>query len=206
MTEPRPAVRPGRVLLPLVLGTALSQMGNPTHTAEARIALASVGILCSANRAIRLLFNGPIGLACDRWPGRRLFAPALWTAALTRVVYDTTRGCWPLLLARPLWGLAWSAVWVGGTTLVLGVATATGALGATRLLLGTATAPLAGVSVQTTLPFGTAEDVQEEVQTLISTLGAGGGYILGPSHVNQAGTPPENVVAMFDTALSYYPS
>ena len=31
--------------------------------------------------------------------------------------------------------------------------------------------------------------------------GKGGGYILGPSHAIQAGTPPENVWAMFDTAL-----
>jgi uroporphyrinogen decarboxylase len=62
-----------------------------------------------------------------------------------------------------------------------------------------------GVSVQTTLPFGTAEEVREEVQMLVATLGAGGGYILGPSHAIQAGTPPENVVAMFDTALNVYP-
>jgi uroporphyrinogen decarboxylase len=60
-----------------------------------------------------------------------------------------------------------------------------------------------GVSVQTTLPFGTPEDVRTEVEHLIRTLGAGGGYILGPSHAIQAGTPPENVVAMFDAALSY---
>jgi uroporphyrinogen decarboxylase len=63
-----------------------------------------------------------------------------------------------------------------------------------------------GVSVQTTLPFGTVENVREEVETLISTLGAGGGYILGPSHAIQAGTPPGNIVAMFDTALSFRPS
>ena len=62
-----------------------------------------------------------------------------------------------------------------------------------------------GVSVQTTLPFGTVEDVRQEVEELISGLGKGGGYILGPSHAIQAGTPPENVVAMFDTALSLYP-
>jgi len=59
-----------------------------------------------------------------------------------------------------------------------------------------------GVSVQTTLPFGTVEDVREEVEELISVLGAGGGYILGPSHAIQAGTPPENVVAMFDAAAT----
>jgi uroporphyrinogen decarboxylase len=62
-----------------------------------------------------------------------------------------------------------------------------------------------GVSVQTTLPFGTAEDVRREVEQLITVLGRDGGYILGPSHAIQAGTPPENIVAMFDTAASFYP-
>jgi uroporphyrinogen decarboxylase len=59
-----------------------------------------------------------------------------------------------------------------------------------------------GVSVQTTLPFGSVGDVQDEVRHLISVLGKDGGYILGPSHAIQAGTPPENIVAMFDTAAS----
>ena len=61
-----------------------------------------------------------------------------------------------------------------------------------------------GVSVQTTLPFGTVEDVRAEVEELIAVLGKGGGYVLGPSHAVQAGTPPENILAMFDTALSSY--
>lgn len=62
-----------------------------------------------------------------------------------------------------------------------------------------------GVSVQTTLPFGTSEEVRQEVQERIRVLGRGGGYILGPSHWIQAGTPPGNIVAMFDTARSWYP-
>jgi uroporphyrinogen decarboxylase len=57
-----------------------------------------------------------------------------------------------------------------------------------------------GVSVQTTLPFGSSEDVRREVEELIAVLGKGGGYILGPSHAIQAGTPPENIMAMFETA------
>jgi uroporphyrinogen decarboxylase len=57
-----------------------------------------------------------------------------------------------------------------------------------------------GVSVQRTLPFGTPDAVRREVQERIAVLGQGGGYILGPSHAIQAGTPPENIVAMFDTA------
>jgi len=62
-----------------------------------------------------------------------------------------------------------------------------------------------GVSVQTTLPFGSQEDVQQEVEKLITVLGKNGGYILGPSHAIQAGTPPENIVMLFDTARDFYP-
>ena len=63
-----------------------------------------------------------------------------------------------------------------------------------------------GVSVQRTLPFGTPRQVREEVEHLVSTLGRNGGYILGPSHAIQAGTPPENIFAMFETALHCHPS
>lgn len=59
-----------------------------------------------------------------------------------------------------------------------------------------------GVSVQHTLPFGTVAEVEEEVRHLVTTLGRGGGYILGPSHAIQSGTPAGNVVAMFETAAA----
>ncbi len=60
-----------------------------------------------------------------------------------------------------------------------------------------------GVSVQQTLPFGTPEDVRREVAERIDVLARGGGYICGPSHAIQAGTPPENILALFDTAASH---
>lgn len=59
-----------------------------------------------------------------------------------------------------------------------------------------------GISVQKTLPFGTPEQVRQETLERIRILGKNGGYILGPSHAIQAGTPPENIVTMFDTAAS----
>ena len=62
-----------------------------------------------------------------------------------------------------------------------------------------------GISVQKTLPFGAAEEVRREVRERIEVLGRDGGYILGPAHSIQAGTPPENVLALFDTAASVYP-
>jgi MFS family permease len=96
----------------------------PTHTAEAGITLASVGIILSVNRAVRLFLNGPAGLAYDRWPRRRLFVTALFIGALSTAVYAATRGFWPMLVGRLLWGLAWSGIWVGGATIILDVTTA----------------------------------------------------------------------------------
>ena len=59
-----------------------------------------------------------------------------------------------------------------------------------------------GVSVQKTLPFGTPGQVREEVEQLMAILGQDGGYILGPSHAIQAGTPVENIYTMFQAALT----
>jgi uroporphyrinogen decarboxylase len=55
---------------------------------------------------------------------------------------------------------------------------------------------------QTTLPFGTVEDVRQEVLKNIRILGEGGGYILAPCHNIQPLTPPENVVAMYETGYA----
>ena len=131
MSTSETPIHPRRVLFPLGLGTALSLMGDgtlytvlPTHTAEAGITLASVGVILSVNRAVRLFLNGPAGLAYDRWPRRRLFVTALFIGALSTAVYAATRGFWPMLVGRLLWGLAWSGIWVGGATIILDVTTA----------------------------------------------------------------------------------
>lgn len=62
-----------------------------------------------------------------------------------------------------------------------------------------------GASVQTTLPFGSAKEVRQETCELMRILGREGGYIFGPSHSIQAGTPAENIYTMFETALNEYP-
>ncbi|MDC7235882.1 MAG: uroporphyrinogen decarboxylase family protein [Spirochaetales bacterium] len=56
-----------------------------------------------------------------------------------------------------------------------------------------------GVSVQSTLPYGTVDDVKNEVLSRIEVLGDQGGYILAPSHAIQAGTPVENILAFLET-------
>lgn len=54
------------------------------------------------------------------------------------------------------------------------------------------------LSVQHTLPFGTPEDVVHEVE-LRKKLFKDGGMIIAPTHAIQAGTPIENIVAMYKT-------
>ena len=59
-----------------------------------------------------------------------------------------------------------------------------------------------GVDNQRVLPFGAVDDVREEVHENYSTLGAGGGCILCPCHNIQAVTPPENIVALYETGYA----
>lgn len=56
-----------------------------------------------------------------------------------------------------------------------------------------------GVDNQRVLPFGTVDEVRQEVIENYSTLGAHGGYILCPCHNIQPVTPPANIVAMYET-------
>ena len=53
-----------------------------------------------------------------------------------------------------------------------------------------------GVDNQRTLPFGSVDDVRNEVLENIEIFGDG--YILAPCHNIQAITPPENIVAMYE--------
>jgi hypothetical protein len=57
-----------------------------------------------------------------------------------------------------------------------------------------------GVDTQRTLPFASAEEVAREVAARIRTFAPGGGFVFNTIHNIQQGTPPENVVAAYDTA------
>jgi len=55
-----------------------------------------------------------------------------------------------------------------------------------------------GVDTQKTLPFGTPEQVYDEVAERLRVFGPGGGFVFNPVHNVQANTPPENIEAMFE--------
>jgi uroporphyrinogen decarboxylase len=60
-----------------------------------------------------------------------------------------------------------------------------------------------GLGVQSVLPFGTPAEVREHVRTVIASLGAGGGLIVGPSHVIERDVPLENILAMLQAIDDY---
>lgn len=59
------------------------------------------------------------------------------------------------------------------------------------------------ISVQSTLPFGTVEEVRNEVVKRIETVGYDGGLILGPTHIVGFDVPVRNVLALYETAKKY---
>jgi uroporphyrinogen decarboxylase len=59
-----------------------------------------------------------------------------------------------------------------------------------------------GLSLQNTLPFGTAREVAEETAHKAKTLSAGGGYICAPSHAVTRDVPAENVDAMLGVLMN----
>jgi uroporphyrinogen decarboxylase len=60
-----------------------------------------------------------------------------------------------------------------------------------------------GVDTQYVLPFGSTEEVVDEVKRRIDDLAPGGGFVFAPVHNIQALVPPENIAAAYETALKY---
>ena len=60
-----------------------------------------------------------------------------------------------------------------------------------------------GVDTQGVLPFGTPDEVRDEVKRRIDDFAPGGGFVFATVHNIQAFVPPENIEAAFDTALTY---
>jgi uroporphyrinogen decarboxylase len=58
------------------------------------------------------------------------------------------------------------------------------------------------ISVQHTLPWGKVDDVVREVELRKKLFGKGG-MIIAPTHAIQAGTPIENILALYKTIPSF---
>ncbi|HMN61632.1 MAG TPA: uroporphyrinogen decarboxylase family protein [Anaerolinea sp.] len=55
-----------------------------------------------------------------------------------------------------------------------------------------------GIDTQQVLPFGTPEEVRRQARENLRIFGAGGGYVFNTVHNVQAGTPVENLLALYE--------
>jgi len=60
-----------------------------------------------------------------------------------------------------------------------------------------------GIDTQRVLPFGTPDEVRQQVQRNIEIFGKGGGYVFNPIHNVQSKVPVENLLAMYETVKKY---
>jgi len=60
-----------------------------------------------------------------------------------------------------------------------------------------------GVDTQKTLPFGTADEVREQVLRRCEVFAKNGGFVFNAIHNIQAGTPVANIVAMLDAVKEF---
>ena len=60
-----------------------------------------------------------------------------------------------------------------------------------------------GVDTQRTLPFGTPEEVRQEVRERIAIFAPGGGFVFNTIHNVQARVPVENLLALYEAVREY---
>lgn len=102
-----------------LLGDSLLYVALPVQGPELGLSLPLVGILLSVNRFVRPFVNSLDVRLYTRVGVSRPFAFATALAALTTGAYALVPLFWPLLLARMLWGIAWSLLRLGAYLTVL---------------------------------------------------------------------------------------
>ena len=59
------------------------------------------------------------------------------------------------------------------------------------------------IGTQSTMPWGTPEDVRARVREVIDKYGRDGGLIIAPTHVLEPEVPLANIDALFETCRQY---
>jgi MFS family permease len=106
-----------------LLGDQMLYVFLPSQPAAAGVAAASLGIILSANRFVRLAANSLAGLLSDRLGRRRPYLLGMLLALLSIAGYLVSDGFGPLLLSRVVWGIAFALLHVVGAAIILDVTT-----------------------------------------------------------------------------------
>lgn len=106
-----------RAVVFIALATAFSLLGDqmlysvvPTHYAAFGLMPYQVGLILSVNRWVRLVANTLAEKLCRRYPVTGLLIASLVLGGAVTAVYGAVASFPVLLVARMLWGLAWSFI------------------------------------------------------------------------------------------------
>ena len=102
-----------------LLGDQMLYVFLPSNPAAAGIAAASLGLVLSANRLVRLAANSLGGLLSDRLGRRRPYLLGMGLALASTAGYLVSDSLWSLLVSRVLWGIAFALLSVGGIAIML---------------------------------------------------------------------------------------
>lgn len=123
---------PLRVVWTLTLCTSLSLLGDatiyavlPSHYAAVGVTTLQLGWILSMNRLVRLPLNILSGWMSEKLGPKRPYIAGLVIGALSTIGYGLSKGFWPLLAYRALWGVAWASLAVAAYGMVLDVSPAT---------------------------------------------------------------------------------
>ncbi len=115
-----------KIAIPLWLGSALSIIGDstiyavlPLYIGAVGISLTDAGMLMGINRVVRLLSNSIFGYLFDFGNRKKILIVALFVSALSALIFGFCSGFTILFIARILWGIAWSGIIIGGTSILI---------------------------------------------------------------------------------------
>ncbi len=120
---PSALVRVSIVVALSLLGDQLLYAVLPVMHEAMGIPVTAVGLILSANRLVRLVTNSLSGYVIDRFGRRWPFIGSILLGGLTTIAYGALSGVWLFLMARLLWGTAWSFLRIEGLSTALDVAT-----------------------------------------------------------------------------------
>ena len=121
---PRSLVLVSTVVALSLLGDQMLYAVLPVMHEAMGIPVTAIGLILSANRLVRLLTNSLSGYVIDRFGRRWPFIGSLLLGGVTTLAYGALSGVWTFLIARLLWGTAWSFLRIEGLSTALDVATA----------------------------------------------------------------------------------
>lgn len=121
-----------QLFIPLSLGLALGTLGDTilyVALPQEKILLqtglttGAVGLILGLNRLARLLTNHPVGTLYCYLPRRKIMIPAAFLGVIASVCYALSTNITLMIAGRIIWGLAWSGLWIGATTMTLDIST-----------------------------------------------------------------------------------